>query len=48
MNVLHQVLSPGVQNAKHADLGTQVPGIGPYFQQRLGAGLKGQIPLHSS
>ena len=38
-----QVLSPGVQNAEEADLGSEVPGVGCDFKHGLGAGAEEQI-----
>jgi len=35
-----QSLSPGVQNAQKADLGSKMVGIGGYLKQRLCTGLK--------
>jgi hypothetical protein len=35
-----QGLSPGVQNAQEADLGSEMPGIGRYLEQRFRAGLE--------
>jgi hypothetical protein len=38
-----QVLSPGVQNAEEADLGSEVLGVGCDFKHGLGAGAEEQI-----
>ena len=38
-----QVLSPGVQNAEEADLGSEVLGVGRNFEHGLGAGAEEQI-----
>ena len=38
-----QILSPGMQNAEHADLGTQMLGIARHLEGRLCAGRKQQI-----
>jgi hypothetical protein len=35
-----QSLSPGVQDAQEADLGSEMLGVGCYFEQRLRAGLE--------
>jgi hypothetical protein len=35
MGMEQQVLSPGVQNADHANFGAQVFGISGYFEQSL-------------
>src|SRR5271155_1778681 len=43
MRMEKQVLSPGVQNADHTDLRTEVFGIACYFQQCLCAGGKQQV-----
>ena len=43
MGMEQQVLSPGVQNADHADLRAQVFGIGGDFQQGLRAGGEQQV-----
>jgi len=38
-----QVLSPGVQYAEEADLGSEVPGVSCDFKHGLGAGAEKQI-----
>src|SRR5262249_51498562 len=43
MGMQQKVLSPGVQNAEHANLGAQVLGIGCYLEQGLSAGGEQQI-----
>src|SRR5262249_31412838 len=43
MGMQQKVLSPGVQNAEHANLGAQVFGIGCYLEQGLSAGGEQQI-----
>ena len=43
MRVQQQVLPPGVQNANHADLCSQVFGIGRDLQQGLRAGSEQQV-----
>src|SRR5215471_11147462 len=43
MGMQQQVLSPGVQNADHSNLGAQVPGISGYLEQGLSAGGEQQV-----
>ena len=43
MRVQSQVLSPGVQNAEEADLGSEVLGVGRNFEHGLSAGAEEQI-----
>ena len=43
MRVQSQVLSPGVQNAEEADLGSEVFGVGRNFEHGLSAGAEEQI-----
>ena len=38
MRVLQQVLSPGVQHAKKADLGSEMFGVGGNLEQGRGTG----------
>ena len=46
MQMIHKILSPGVQDTKEADLCTQVLGIPGQIRQRLGYGLEDQrIPM---
>ncbi len=43
MRMQSQVLSPGVQNAEEADLGSEVLGVGRNFEHGLSAGAEEQI-----
>src|SRR5271163_1120161 len=43
MRMQSQVLSPGVQNAEEADLGSEVLGVGRNFKHGLSAGAEEQI-----
>src|SRR5262249_26373759 len=43
MGMEQQVLSPGMQNADDADLGSQVLGVGSHFEQGLSTGREQQI-----
>ena len=43
MRMQSQVLSPGVQNAEEADLGSEVLGVGRNFEHGLRAGAEEQI-----
>ncbi len=43
MRMQSQVLSPGVQNAEEADLGSEVFGVGRNFEHGLSAGAEEQI-----
>ena len=43
MRMQTQVLSPGVQNAEEADLGSEVLGVGRNFEHGLSAGAEEQI-----
>jgi hypothetical protein len=43
MRMQSQVLSPGVENAEEADLGSEVPGVGRNFEHGLSAGAEEQI-----
>src|SRR3954447_11598653 len=43
MRMQSQVLSPGVQNAKEADLGSKVLGVGRNFKHGLSAGAEEQV-----
>ena len=43
MRMQPEVLSPGVQNAEEADLGSEVPGVGGNLEHGLSAGAKEQI-----
>ena len=43
MRMQSQVLSPGMQNAEEADLGSEVLGVGRNFEHSLSAGAEEQI-----
>jgi hypothetical protein len=43
MRMQSQVLSPGMQNAEEADLGSKVLGVGRNFEHGLSAGAEEQI-----
>jgi hypothetical protein len=43
MRMQSQVLSPGVENAEEADLGSEVLGVGRNFEHGLSAGAEEQI-----
>ena len=43
MRMRSEVLSPGVQNAEEADLGSEVLGVGRNFEHGLSAGAEEQI-----
>jgi hypothetical protein len=43
MRMQSQVLSPSVENAEEADLGSEVLGVGRYFEHGLSAGAEEQI-----
>lgn len=43
MRMQSEVLSPGVQNAEEADLGSEVLGVGRNFEHGLSAGAEEQI-----
>ena len=47
MRVMHQILTPGVQNCDEADLGTQMLGIAGNGPKRLGGGAKQDV-VHNS
>ena len=47
MRVMHQILSPCVQDGDEADLGAQVFGVSANGAQRLGGGAKQDVVHHS-
>jgi hypothetical protein len=46
MGVIEHLLVPGVKEGEHADLGSQVLGVGRDLKQRLTGGLEEQVVEH--
>jgi hypothetical protein len=46
VRVLFELLIPGVEHAKEADVGAEMSGVARYFQERFGAGTKQQTIDH--